>query len=118
MNAPICQNPSSETLKTTRVGSLDITRRKFLAGAGAATLRLTILKPEVVGGAGPNSKINLGVIGCGGRGGWIADLFTKNGNYKVVAVADYVQDRVDSVGQKLGVPSAQRFTGLSGYKKL
>src|SRR5579859_4901655 len=99
-------------------GSPDITRRKFLAGAGAAALGFTILKPELVGAAEANSKINIGLIGCGGRGGWIADLFAKNGNYNVVAVADYFQDRVDSVGGRLNIPAAKRFTGLSGYKRL
>jgi myo-inositol 2-dehydrogenase / D-chiro-inositol 1-dehydrogenase len=99
-------------------GSPDITRRKFLAATGAATLGFTILKPQLVSGAEANSKINIGVIGCGGRGGWIADLFVKNGNYNLVSIADYFQDRVDSVGGKLNVPAAKRFTGLSGYKRL
>ena len=97
---------------------MDITRRKFLAGAGATALGLTILKPELLGGAEANSKINIGVIGCGGRGAWIAELFAKNGNYNVVAVADYFQDRVDGIGEKLKIPGPKRFTGLSGYKKL
>jgi predicted dehydrogenase len=69
-------------------------------------------------GSSANSKVNLGVIGCGGRGAWIADLFAKNGNYNVVALADYFQDRVDAAGGKLNVPETKRFTGLSGYKKL
>lgn len=99
-------------------GSPDITRRKFLAGAGAAALGFTILKPELVGGAEANSKVNIGVMGCGGRGAWIAELFAKNGNYNVVAVADYFQDRVDGIGGKLNIPAAKRFTGLSGYKNL
>ncbi len=99
-------------------GSPDITRRKFLAGTGAAALGFTILKPELLRGAEANSKINVGVIGCGGRGAWIADLFAKNGNYNVVALADYFQDRVDAAGGKLSVPESKRFTGLSGYKRL
>ena len=107
---------SPETLLSQ--GSPDITRRKFLAGAGAAALGFTILKPELVGASDANSKINLGVIGCGGRGSWIADLFAKNGNYNVVALADYFQDRVDGAGAKLGVPQASRFTGLSAYQRL
>lgn len=105
-------------LASTTAGSLDITRRKFLAGTGAAALGFTILKPELVGATEANSKVDIGVIGCGGRGGWIAELFKKNGNYNVVAVADYFQDRVDSVGGKLNVAEAKRFTGLSGYKRL
>jgi myo-inositol 2-dehydrogenase / D-chiro-inositol 1-dehydrogenase len=99
-------------------GSPDITRRKFLAGAGTAALGFTILKPELVRAADANSKINVGVIGCGGRGAWIAELFAKNGNYNVVAVSDYFQDRVDPIGEKLKIPAAKRFTGLSGYKRL
>ena len=99
-------------------GSPDITRRKFLAGAGATAVGLAFLKPELVGGAEANSKIDIGVVGCGGRGAWIAELFAKNGNYNVVALADYFQDRVDAAGDKLNVPAAKRFTGLSGYRRL
>ena len=99
-------------------GSPDITRRKFLAGAGATAVGLAFLKPELVGGAEANSKIDIGVVGCGGRGAWIAELFARNGNYNVVALAEYVQDRVDAAGTKLQVPAAKRFTGLSGYRRL
>jgi predicted dehydrogenase len=99
-------------------GSPDITRRKFLAGAGATAVGLAFLKPELVGGAEANSKIDIGVVGCGGRGAWIAELFARNGNYNVVALADYFQDRVDAAGNKLNVPAAKRFTGLSGYRRL
>jgi myo-inositol 2-dehydrogenase / D-chiro-inositol 1-dehydrogenase len=94
------------------------TRRQFIAGTSAAALGFTVLKPELVGGAEANSKIDIGLIGCGGRGKWIADLFLKNGNYNLVAVADYFQDRVDEAGAKFNVPSAQRYVGLSGYRKL
>jgi predicted dehydrogenase len=99
-------------------GSLDITRRKFLASAGAAAMGFTIISPQLVRGADANSKINLGVIGCGGRGSWIAELFLKNGNYNLVTIADYFEDRVNSTGDKLKVEANKRFTGLSGYKRL
>jgi len=95
-----------------------INRRRFIAGAGAAALSFTIVKPQLVRGAGANSKVNLGLIGCGGRGTWIAELFKQHGGYNVVAVADYFQDKIDSAGEKLGVSAANRFPGLSGYKKL
>jgi predicted dehydrogenase len=99
-------------------GSPDITRRKFLASAGAAAVGFTIIKPELVRGTDANSKVNLGLIGCGGRGSWIADLFVRNGNYNLVAVADYFQDRVDAAGGKLNVAEPRRFTGLFAYKRL
>src|SRR5690349_20121319 len=91
MNKRVEPRTSSETFTQTTGGSLDITRRKFLASAGAAAVGFTIVKPELVRGADANSRINLGVIGCGGRGSWIADLFANNGNYNVVTIADYFQ---------------------------
>ena len=62
--------------------------------------------------------MDLGIIGCGGRGSWIADLFQKHGGYNIVALADYFPDRVEALGDKLGVPPARRFTGLSAYRRL
>jgi myo-inositol 2-dehydrogenase / D-chiro-inositol 1-dehydrogenase len=95
-----------------------ITRRRFIAGTGASVLAFTVLKPGLVSGAEANAKVDIGLIGCGGRGKWIADLFQKNGGYNIVAVADYFPDRTDEAGTKFNVPAASRYTGLSGYRKL
>ncbi len=97
--------------------STNINRRHFIAGTGA-TLGLTLLTPSLAFGAETGPTLNLGLIGCGGRGRWIADLFRKHGGYKLVAVADYFQDRADQAGTEFGVPTERRFTGLSGYKRL
>ncbi|NUQ66316.1 MAG: Gfo/Idh/MocA family oxidoreductase [Pirellulales bacterium] len=91
-------------------------RRRFLAGAAASTV--VLLKPELVRGAQANSALELGMIGCGGRGRWIADLFEKTGKYRFTACSDYFQERVDAFGEKFKVDVSRRFTGLSGYKKL
>jgi len=95
----------------------NVNRREFIAGAGAA-LSFTIMKPDLVRGSAVNSKIALGMVGCGGRGSWIADLFMKHGGYQVVAGADYFQDRVDEFGSKFNVPAERRHTGLNCYQKL
>jgi len=97
---------------------MPVNRREFMAKAGAAAVSMTILKPELVGGTQANSKIRLGLVGCGGRGGWIAGLFRKHGGYEILAVADYFKDRADEVGAALAVPEAARFTGLAGYKRV
>jgi predicted dehydrogenase len=98
--------------------SQQIGRRQFLTGTGAAALSFTVMKPQLVRGTQANSKIELGMIGCGQRGAWIADLFLKHGGYQVVAGADYFQDRVDAFGEKFNVGQARRHTGLSCYRKL
>ncbi len=95
-----------------------ITRRRFIAGTGASVLAFSVLKPGLVRGAEANAKVDIGLIGCGGRGKWIADLFQKHGGYNIVAVADYFQDRVDEAGERFKVSAANRYTGLSGYRKL
>jgi myo-inositol 2-dehydrogenase/D-chiro-inositol 1-dehydrogenase len=95
----------------------NVNRREFIAGAGAA-LSFTMMKPDLVRGSAANSKIALGLVGCGGRGSWIADLFMKHGGYQVVAGADYFQDRVDEFGAKFNVPAERRHTGLACYRKL
>ncbi|MHC4337975.1 MAG: twin-arginine translocation signal domain-containing protein, partial [Planctomycetota bacterium] len=95
-----------------------ITRRGFIAGAGAAALSFTVVKPKFVRGTEANSKIKLGMIGGGGRGKWIANLFTEHGGYEIVAAADYFRDRVDALGEKFNVDPARRYTGLMGYRRL
>jgi predicted dehydrogenase len=94
-----------------------INRRTFLAATTAAGT-VTLLKPSTAFGSAANTTIELGLIGCGGRGKWIAELFAQSGKYKFVACADYFQDRVDAVGEKHGIAADRRYTGLSGYKKL
>ena len=101
-------SPSSESL----------TRRGFMAGAGAAAMSFAVIQPGLVRGTAANSKINLGLIGCGGRGTWIAKLFKEHGGYNVLAASDCFQDRADNAGNELGVPQANRFPGLKGYLKL
>lgn len=92
-------------------------RRTFLAGAAAVTT-LAVLKPSTVFGADANTKLDIGLIGCGGRGAWIADLFAKTGKYRFVACADYFQNKADAVGDQHGIEKARRYSGLSGYQRL
>lgn len=95
-----------------------IGRREFMARAGTAALGWTILKPGLVRGSGAAAKIRLGVIGCGGRGSWLAGLFARHGGYEIAAAADYFPDRAAEFGARFGIPGARRFSGLSGYKRL
>jgi myo-inositol 2-dehydrogenase / D-chiro-inositol 1-dehydrogenase len=97
--------------------NLRLPRRAFLTGAATASV-LTALKPSLIFGAEANSRIELGLIGCGGRGKWIADLFAETGLYKFVACADYFKDRADAAGDKHKIEPSRRYTGLSGYQRL
>ncbi|MFQ6133170.1 MAG: Gfo/Idh/MocA family protein [Armatimonadota bacterium] len=93
-----------------------IARRSFLAGAAGATL--TILKAGSARAQEANGNLELGIIGCGGRGLWIGKLFQQHSKTKVVAVHDYFQDRVDRARDEFGVDPNRCYTGLSGYRSL
>lgn len=91
-------------------------RRGFLAAGGAAAA--TLIAPHLVFGTQANERIRLGLIGCGGRGRWIANLFREHGGYALVAVHDYFSDRSGPVGEQFGVPENRRYSGLLGYRRM
>lgn len=90
-------------------------RRQFIASTAASAFVAGMGSSRAEEGG---RKIKLGLIGCGGRGKWIADLFLAHGGYEIAAVADYFQDRADGAGEKFKVDAGRRYTGLSGYLKL
>ncbi len=94
-----------------------IKRRQFLSGASLAAT-VSLVSPALALGSKANSVVRLGMIGCGGRGTWIADLFARTGQYRFVACADYFPDRVRSFGERFKVEPARQFTTLSAYKRL
>jgi myo-inositol 2-dehydrogenase/D-chiro-inositol 1-dehydrogenase len=95
-----------------------LSRRQFIKTSGAALASLSVGQPRLLRGSRANSKIKLGLIGCGGRGVWIAGLFAAHGGYEIFAGADYFPDRAEAFGAKFSVPPGKLFSGLSGYKRL
>ena len=102
--------------KTSASGG-SVSRRSFLATATVAA-GATIVRPAAVRGSEANSKINIGCVGLGGRGHWIAGLFAAHGGYQITGCADYFPDVSKTQGQTLGVPEARCFSGLLGYQRL
>ncbi len=101
-------------------GNQGLGRREFLAGSA-------MMVAAMAGGSGASRaaedetaerKVKLGIVGCGGRGLWIARLFRDHGGYEIHAVADYFQGVADAAGEELGVASSRRFSGLAGYRRL
>lgn len=92
-------------------------RRHFLKAA-ALGAGISIVPATAVRGSEANSKLQLGLTGCGGRGKWLARLFEQHGDTKVVAVHDYFKDRAEKAAEMFGVPANRVFTGLDGYKAM
>jgi myo-inositol 2-dehydrogenase/D-chiro-inositol 1-dehydrogenase len=99
------------------IQTLPVSRRQFLRG-GSAAAAFTLIRPGLIRGTTANSTIEIGVIGTGGRGNFITELLNNHGGFKVVACADYFEDRVQAYGDKYGVEEGRRYSTLSGYKRL
>lgn len=95
----------------------NVGRRAFLAGSAAAAA-FTIVRPSAVRGSTANSTIELGLLGCGGRGTWIVNLFKKHGKYKFITCGDYYGEHADRVGNMCEIPADKRFTKLSACKRM
>ena len=98
-----------------------LSRREFVVGTAVMAAALAVPNASPAPAAQPDAatpKIKLGVVGCGGRGAWIADLFRQHGGYEMHAVADYFPEVAEAAGNALGVDAARRFSGLSGYRRL
>jgi len=87
-----------------------IPRRSLLAGTSA----FTIIKPELVRGAG-KEKIRFGLVGCGGRGTAAAvNLMTADPNVEIVAMGDIFEDKLEVSLRQLRDPKyVQRNAGPS-----
>ncbi|MCZ2079197.1 MAG: Gfo/Idh/MocA family oxidoreductase [Bryobacteraceae bacterium] len=92
-------------------------RRSFL-GSSATAAGVLILKPETVFGTQANSALEVGIIGCGGRGNFIGGFFVEYTGARISALADPFQDRMEAAREKLRASGARLFPGLNGYKEL
>lgn len=112
----------------------DISRRSFLkqsTAAGSAATTFTIIRPELVRGAG-DEKLKVGLVGCGGRGTQAAEqLLHGNDNVELTAMGDIFEDRLEkSLNQirnstqypkardKVKVDPDHHFIGFDAYKKV
>ena len=114
--------------------SKKINRREFLGSAAAASLAITIVPRQVLGGSGyvaPSDKLTLGYIGCGTQGMREMTGLIANPNLQIVAVADpnkFTTDYVDwslndvrnsirnALGDKTWGENIKGIPGRKGYR--
>ena len=81
-----------------------LNRRDFLRTSTLAVGALTLGAPALLRGQNLNHKLNIGIIGCGGRGGFAVQ---ESRGENIVAVCDVAEDRLNQVGEKQ--PKARRY---------
>lgn len=92
-------------------------RRNFLKKAGLFS-GVVALPSAHIAGSQVNSKIALGLVGCGGRGIWLSKIYEQKTNSKIVAVQDLFSDRIGNAAKQFKVPSSKQYKGLDNYKAL
>ncbi len=112
----------------------EVSRRSFLkksTGVAAGATAFTIIKPQLVRGAG-NEKLKAGLIGCGQRGTEAASqLLHGNENVELVAMGDIFEDHLEAsldnirnsknypgLAEKVKVDPEHHFVGFDAYKKV
>ncbi len=94
-----------------------VNRRSFMKTAAVAGA-ISVFPAATVRSYAENSKLAVGLIGCGGRGKWIGRLFQEFSDSKVVALHDYFNDRAGRAAKELDVPKERCFTGLDSYREM
>ena len=111
-----------------------LSRRSFLKNSsviGAGTSAFTIIRPELVRGAG-KERLKAGLVGCGGRGTEaVVNLLTGTENVEIVAMGDIFEDRLEKslasirdetknpkLQDRVKVPPDRHFVGFDAYKKV
>jgi predicted dehydrogenase len=81
------------------------TRRDFLRISSAGIAAAAVTTSSFSSANDANSKLRVGLIGCGGRGVHDAGLFKNVENVEVIAVCDVDEGRRESAAKQLGVSS-------------
>ncbi|HVP45032.1 MAG TPA: Gfo/Idh/MocA family oxidoreductase [Bryobacteraceae bacterium] len=79
-----------------------VSRRHFLQGGGAAAAgTFTIVAPQLVRGTEANSKVSVGLIGCGGRGTYDSGIVQNEPRAHITALCDIFEDQREAAKRNL-----------------
>ncbi len=91
------------------------TRRHFLKQSAAAAAAATFAGPYILSAAKPNEKLNVAVIGCGGRGGAHVNAARRE---HCVALCDVDAGRLGRAAGKVAGKKGPKPKTFSDYRKL
>ncbi len=116
-------HPMTDTNQHHQTG---INRRTFVQNTSASIAAASLAAPLIARTTRRRDTLNIGVIGCGGRGtGAAVNAVEASEDARVVALADVFTDRVESsrghlatVGDRCRVSEAHCYVGFDAYKQL
>jgi predicted dehydrogenase len=97
-------------------------RREFVKNAAVVSAGTLAFSGSRIFAAG-SEKINVALVGCGGRGIGALENFLEAARHlnieaEIVGLADFFKSRTDDAVQKFGVPEDLCVTGANAYKKI
>ncbi len=92
-----------------------VERRNFVKSVAGGML---ILRPGTAFGSQANSTVEIGLVGCGGRGNWISPFFSEYAGARLVAVADVLKANLDSARDKFRIGPDRAYWGRDAYREL
>jgi predicted dehydrogenase len=102
-------------------------RRDFIQNT-AALSAVTIISPSVAFGSKANSAVQMGIIGCGGRGTGVISSMSEHTNINIIAIADLFRDKLDHSKKILDQKNTKKgfaeisksytYTGSAAYRQL
>lgn len=106
-----------------------LSRRDFVKSSSLAAAALSLTPISALASRSRSDSINVGVIGCGGRGtGAAVDCLTADPGVRITALGDAFESRVKSSRQNLleqeaftpriDIPDDRCFVGMDAYKKV
>lgn len=108
--------------------NLNQTSRRDFVKTASVSAGLIGLSAKTALTADANSALQLGVIGCGGRGTSDANNFIRSTNTRVVAIADFFEDRLDAFQDNIGkrqidlggkkIEDSRKYKGIMAHKEL
>jgi predicted dehydrogenase len=103
-----------------------INRRNFMKSSVGVTGSVLLVKPGTAFTYAANSTLNLGLLGCGGRGNGVASDFVNHTNTQVSVLADMFPDRIQETRQRFDDLQRQKgrsvvqkfFQGYDSYREI
>ncbi len=95
-------------------------RRSFLQASAGSAAGLMLMSTKTALGAQANSKIQVGVLGCGGRGNFVTKKYIENApdDIQVVAAQDPFADRLETMNIRYEIPKNRLYQGLEAHQEL
>jgi len=92
-------------------------RREFLK-TSAAIGGLVAISSRTALSYQANSRLEIGIVGCGGRGTYVGGFFPEFTGASIVALADPFQDKRDALVSKLKISQPRMYGTLDGFREL